>query len=209
MATRPYVIRQGDFLSRLAFEQGFDAQEVWNLPDNASLRAARSSGDVLCPGDVLYLPPKPPPKWLPVNVGAVNNFKGTLPTVDIHLTLTSEGAALANAACRVEGVDPPLQLTTGGDGSLSFSVPMSTNDLELVFDDPPLRYAVRPGWMDPHTEDTGIRARLVNLGYLDDATSTPDVTADAIRAFQGDSEIEPTGIADGATQQALADRHGH
>jgi hypothetical protein len=79
----------------------------------------------------------------------------------------------------------------------------------VVLDDPPARYAVRPGWMDPEEEPSGIRLWLVNLGYLDDVGVEDDSVADSISAFQADSGLESTGRMDDATQQKLIDSHGH
>ncbi|MDP9034560.1 MAG: peptidoglycan-binding protein [Myxococcota bacterium] len=205
----PYVVRQGDFLTKLAIQHGFDAEEVWNHPKNESLRSVRASPDVLCPGDVLYLPPPRPKTWHPLTVGGDNRFVATVPVIKVSLKLTAEGAPLANKACRVEGAGPVLQLTTGGDGSLAFSVPMSATILALVFDDPPLRYSLCPGWMDPDTTASGVGARLANLGYVDQTAVHPDVIADALRAFQADNGIEPTGIMAEATRKALVGAHGH
>jgi hypothetical protein len=57
-----YIIRQGDFLARLAHRHGFDAESVWNHPSNAALVKLRPDPDQLCPGDELSIPdgPRPP-----------------------------------------------------------------------------------------------------------------------------------------------------
>ena len=76
----PYVIRQGDYLKKLAFTKGFDADEVWNAADNADIKAARPNPDLLCPGDILYVP-EPKPEPLPLNVGGESTYTGDIPTV--------------------------------------------------------------------------------------------------------------------------------
>lgn len=206
----PYVIRQGDFITKLAARFGFDAGTVWSDPKNADLKKIRSSPEVLCPGDVLYIP-EPKPKFLPVVVGAVNTFTGTVPTATVRLKLQHEGKPLANVACRLEGAGQaePLELTTGGDGSLTFCVPVHCDTALVVIDDPPARHPIFPGHMDPHEVSSGIRQRLVNLGYLDDAGADPETTAGSLAVFQSDSGLEPTGELDEPTRAMLIDAHGH
>jgi hypothetical protein len=205
---QPYVVQQGDFLDRLAVRLGFDAQKVWNDPQNASLKKARGNPNILCPGDVLYVP-ETKKTWLPVAVGGTNTFTVTIPKMTVHLKLVGEGAPLANKSCRVEGSGDPLELTTDGEGSLSFSLPITCEVVSIVFDDPPLRYAVRPGWMDPHEEPSGMHFRLANLGYVDDVGLDGDSMADSLAAFQVENGLEPTGNVDEPTRQKLVDRHGH
>ncbi len=47
---RPYVVRQGDYLVKLAFVHGFDAEEVWNDPKNEEIRGRRADHNILAPG---------------------------------------------------------------------------------------------------------------------------------------------------------------
>jgi hypothetical protein len=205
----PYVIRQGDFLDKLAYRHSFDRDEIWNDPKNAALQKTRSNPNLLAPGDVLYIPAKVERNWLSVNVGATNKFTATLPMLTINLTMTCDGEPLANKDCRLEGYGEAKPLTTGGDGSVTFKIPVTVDVVYLVFDDPPVSQEIRPGHMDPHEAPSGVAMRLANLGYLDDAALSPDIQADALLAFQADNGIEPTGVADDATVAKLVEVHGH
>ena len=60
MTMRPYVVRQGDYLTGLADRHGFDPKQVWEDQRNAELRAERPSPEVLAPGDIVFLPEHPP-----------------------------------------------------------------------------------------------------------------------------------------------------
>ena len=53
---QPYVIRQGDFLAKLAHRFGFDADTVWNDAANTKLGDARTDPNILAPTDILYIP---------------------------------------------------------------------------------------------------------------------------------------------------------
>lgn len=61
----PYVVRQGDYLLKLAQRYGFDAEEVWSHPRNEDLRKLRKDHHILAPGDIVYLPVKAN-EWLPI-----------------------------------------------------------------------------------------------------------------------------------------------
>jgi hypothetical protein len=79
---QPYVIRQGDFLLKLGFELGFDADTVWQDPSNADLRALRPDPNILFPGDVLYVsdPPTQPTAGASLTPGSTNTFVSDTPT---------------------------------------------------------------------------------------------------------------------------------
>ena len=210
MAMEPYVIRQGDFLSKLAQSRGFDADAVWNDPQNAELKQSRSSYDVLCAGDLIYLPVQKTTSFS-LSVGSENSFTVDVPLIDIAITLTDDGEPLKNAACHVllAGADTPIDTTTDGDGLLKFQVPMDCETATLTLDDPPASYVVRIGHMDPDNESSGVRLRLTNLGYIDDPCPSDESLADAIGAFQVDAGLEATGEVDDATRDALVKAHGH
>ena len=63
-----YVIRQGDYLAKLAHRFGFDAGTVWGDPRNSELRSLRGDPNVLHPGDVLWIPEDEDPP-LPLSRG--------------------------------------------------------------------------------------------------------------------------------------------
>ena len=50
------MVRQGDYLSKLAFTMGVDADATWNHSGNDELRAKRPNPEMLHPGDILSLP---------------------------------------------------------------------------------------------------------------------------------------------------------
>jgi hypothetical protein len=51
MATlTPYVVRQRDYLTKLAHQLSFDGKEVWEDAKNAELKNTRPNMDILAPG---------------------------------------------------------------------------------------------------------------------------------------------------------------
>src|ERR1700722_13430648 len=85
---QPYVIRQGDYLAKLAYTFGFDADAVWKDPANADLRKIRSDPNMLWPTDIRYIPDPVVPAGTTLTPGSVNSFVSTSPTVSINLKFT-------------------------------------------------------------------------------------------------------------------------
>ncbi len=105
--------------------------------------------------------------------------------------------------------------TTGGDGSVTATIPKGVDTLHLritMADGPPPSYVnFALSAVEPPAASTpeGLIARLQNLGYL--ATAQPDAATlrDAISRFQRDASVPVTGELDGPTTSALQDAHGH
>jgi hypothetical protein len=100
---RPYVVKQGDYLTKLAHTFGFDAEEVWNDPKNAELKQRRADMDVLAPGDVVYLP-EASKEGLPLTPGTSNRYTAKVPKIEVTLAFQDGDAPLANEPCEVLGL---------------------------------------------------------------------------------------------------------
>jgi hypothetical protein len=205
-------------LQKLAFTMGFDADQVWGDPSNADLKQQRQDGDILLPGDVLYVPDDPPKK-LPFTKESENPYKAKLPTVTVKIVLTGPGGdPLANEPYVVKGTGAPEEeKTTGADGSVTFEAPIHLRQADLVLTKKKKTYAVRIGDLDPAGEPSGARMRLEHLGYYaavaargDAAQASRDAAqlASALRAFQSDQGLPATGAIDDATRAALVAAHG-
>jgi hypothetical protein len=208
----PYVIRQGDFLSRLAFTKGFDADEVWDAPENAEIKAARPNPDILCPGDILYVPePKPDP--LPLNVGGESTYMGDVPTVTVRIILVEGGTPLANELFAVDGLPDPLSGTTTEDGCVMFEAPITLREASIVLPNRNLSYPVMIGHLDPSDERSGTAMWLAHLGCYGwfpelEGDFDPDQHKLAIATFQSTIGRDSTGEYDDDTRDALFDKHG-
>jgi hypothetical protein len=186
---RPYIVRQGDYLTKIAHRFGLEAAAVWSHSANADLRARRADPEQLYPGDVLQLP-ETSSSSLSVAAGGAVHARAHLPSVEIKLALRGrDGAPSANIGFELRGVSADLE--TGRS------------------------YVVRVGNMDPVNEAGGVLKRLVHLGYLPfadvarlDTTDGRDELTCAVRRFQGDAGLETSGEIDDVTRSALVDRHG-
>jgi hypothetical protein len=90
---RPYVIREGDYLLKVVYENGFDADVVWGHARNAGLRT-RKGPNILAPGDTLFISDAPDgPDYGTVQTGSTNSFVSRAPptrvTVKFELGIPS------------------------------------------------------------------------------------------------------------------------
>lgn len=211
---RPYVVRQGDYLARLAYVHGFDANEVWNHAQNAELREMGRTPELLNPGDILYLPVKPK-EGLSFSAGGPNRYQAKVPTVKVSMTFKDAEGVLSDEPYEVHGLGTdgssgqPETRKTDGNGNVELELPVTTREVTIVFPNQNVAYEVRVGDMDPVSEMSGVHKRLQNLGFADrDPHGAIGDTEGAIRAFQKANELSPTGALDDETTQLLRDQHG-
>lgn len=215
----PYVIRQGDYMTKLAHLRGFDAEEIWKDAKNDSIRAIRPNMDILAPGDIVYLP-KEPKEGLEFTKESTNKYKAIVPKIDLTVTFVDdEGQPLADQVYVLEGLErageaaagaPKEEHKTDGGGVAKFTVPVTVREVTVKFTKRNIAFVMRVGDMDPEDESTGIQKRLVNLGYL-----PPELPRDAeaaympsaVRSFQKDKGLPITGALDADTIKALKDAH--
>ena len=139
--------------------------------------------------DVSMEDPEPvtsPQEWEPrVNVPFVLNIDGTL----------------------IEG-------RTDGDGYIDLPLPAKARrgELKLEAGTPcEKRLPVRLGRLNPLSELSGIKQRLVNLGFPFDDIETESMTReleDTLLIFQEMHGLDITGVADSATRDRLRELHG-
>lgn len=217
MAMRPHVVRQGEYLTKLAHTLCFDASAVWNDPQNAALRARRKNPEILCPGDVLMVPEPAPRKPLSLAVGSHNAFKAKVPTVRVAVVVKEGGEPLADEPCMIDGLGPRVPAKSDGEGRVEIEVPLHVREVRLIFYKRALVVPVGVGELDPVEEPSGVRQRLEHLGYygivLGPAkraapTPEPELDAEALRGFQRAHSLPDTGVADEATRAALVAAHG-
>ena len=204
-----HVIRAGDHLAKIAHDAGLDPDAVWSHPKNADLRALRKDQNILCEGDVVFLPVEDP-VTLPLKVGAANRFSVVVPEIETHVRFGNATGPFAGEAYVVEGLDEPIRGTSDGDGKVTITAPVTAHVATVRFEKRGLSFSVLLGEMDPITEVSGVQLRLASLGYLKGTPSgeLDDATTGALRAFQDAKGLARTGAMDQATLDALKAAYG-
>jgi N-acetylmuramoyl-L-alanine amidase len=221
-----YKVESGDCMSSIAFENGFFWQTLWNLPENAALKAQRKNPNVLMTGDIVHIPDltvrKEPGatekthkfmlKGVPekLHLKLVDNDQKPRPNLDYVIVIDGKSRrGKTDAKGRVIESIPPNAQT----GKLTFAAPtpVDSNGKPLPGKPKMLVTVLQLGGLNPISEVSGLKARLANLGFykgpidenLDGATKR------AIGDFQRKKGLPVTGVADDATTSQLQSLHGH
>lgn len=104
-----------------------------------------------------------------------------------------------------------IQGKTDRDGRIEQSIPADTSSARLTLEPGTARETVLPirlGHLDPLDEFSGVRQRLINLGFDCRGVEQEEDLTDAIAAFQEWHGLPVTGKLDGATRDKLRETHG-
>jgi hypothetical protein len=197
---QPYVIKQGDHLALLAYRFGFDADTVWNDPQNAQLRQAghlSQDPNVLYPTDMLYIPYPTPPATHSLEPGTTNSFVSTPPTVT--LTLKFPDASLASQPFSVPELVQLTGLTTDGSGTATLTIPVTLETFTVVFTESNETFAFLVGHLDPIDTLSGVFQRLQNLGYIAPSTTFDSSNLNLVRAALRDFKADRSPASGGAS----------
>ncbi|WP_437671179.1 peptidoglycan-binding protein [Sorangium sp. So ce131] len=204
-----YIIKQGDHLTKIAVRFGFTSYDViWNHPRNAELKARRRTPNVLMPGDRVFIPDREV-KSAKVSSGKRHFFKVKRSRLQLRLAfLDFLHRPIANTEGALD-IQSNLRAITDGDGRMELIIAAAAEGGTITL--PQGSATIHIGHLDPIDEESGLRARLANLGYLigvvEDADDTEELRF-ALQEFQADHGIKITGAFDDATRAKLLDIHG-
>ena len=198
-----YTIQQGDCVTNLANQAGLLWTTVWNHPNNAALKQLRKDPNVLLPGDQLFIPDLDP-KLIDKPTDQKHTFvkKGT--PAKLKIRLLNQDQPRANLPYQLDIDGALLSGSTDGDGYISQPLPPGAQRGKLTVGSGTTRdvYEIQFGAVDPFDTDTGVRGRLLSLGFGGD-----DIQ-EALKAFQQKEGLDVTGQADDATKSRLQQRYG-
>jgi hypothetical protein len=101
-ALQLYVVRQGDYLAKIADSLGFDPDEAWNHPRNSELKELRKDPHVLLPGDILWFNKITRPSSRLAG-GTENAYVAEVPRVPLHIQIRNHvGEPFAGEAYEAE-----------------------------------------------------------------------------------------------------------
>lgn len=209
-----YLVRQGDYLSKISIDQGFsDWRTIYYHPLNEEFRSLRPNPNLLYPGDRLYIPERSEGA-LSAPTGQRTRFRTHRGEDYLEISLLdSNGRPLRNTAYRLS-LDGAVQSgTTDGRGALHHAIPADVGDVRLTIAGTTL--VLRVGHLDPmyDTDDgglAGVKGRLQNLGYYSGTVSRAmdDDTSAAILAFQRDHSLPETGEMSQQLKDKLREIYG-
>jgi N-acetylmuramoyl-L-alanine amidase len=211
-----HVVKEGECATKLGDRYGFTAQAL--RTENQTLLDSRADLNMLIPGDEIRVPARRI-RWESSRARERRRAVRLAPTTRFYARfLNEDGEPRAGikflASIQTLSKSPQADITGDTDdrGVIEFRVPLDTDTvtIELKEAGEIETHLMRLSHMEPASTMRGLQGRLRNLGYgcgTEDGVNGPVTTA-AIRLFQLDHELDPTGNPDAATRGALLARHG-
>jgi len=199
------IVQTGDCCHSLAAATGHVWKTVWSA--NNDIHQSRQPNQ-LAPGDRVHIPPVEP-KYIDKPTGRRHTFVSTGTVVRLRLRLVRGGRPLVKEAYLLRVGHRSFRGRTDGDGVLDHLVPALESRAILEVPRCSLEVGIRIGALPPSGTILGIQARLRNLGYGCDLTGENDeMTSAALKCFQSDQRLDPSGNPEPETKSALVREHG-
>jgi len=215
-----YVVKQGDYVSKIAQEFGFaDYRRIWDHPNNSAIKSERKSPNVLSPGDHIFIPDRQQRFELRATADS-HTFVLNRQQLKLCLRLLDMSSEpLKNVECELSIDGSTMVAKTDGGGKLETVIPSGSQKGILKVNDPSLPLLefdldLAVGHIDPVASASGQRSRLNNLGYgagprADFSEADNEATfRSAVEEFQCDHQLAVDGKCGPATQSKLKEVYG-
>jgi hypothetical protein len=207
-----YQVNAGDCVKSIAHEYGRYWETVWNDGKNADLKKRRKNPNILMAGDVLWIPPLREEEASCAS-GARHKFRFKGAPAKIEFVIKKDNEPVKNMPYTAIIDGQSSTGNTDGNGKVTLKIMPEACSGELRVGNPPKEtvYPVRLGALDPVEELSGVRHRLTNLGYFTGEDAEGEMgegTVLALKRFQRDNGMAPTGKLDDATREKLKQIHG-
>ena len=211
-----YNVRRGDCLSSISAQFGFsDYESIYLHPENAAFREKRPNPNIICSGDVLFIP-DPTIREVPCATERKHRFVLKRPKALLRLCLKDDlQKPYKNTKYHLRIDCNQYDGSTDGAGMVERKIPANATNGEITIfpsgSDDGYTFTLNLGDLDPVDETTGVDARLRNLGFGPPDSSDEELSdedrQEALRAFQERFGLEVTGKADDATRAKLRQLH--
>lgn len=209
-----YTVTQGDSIASIAHAHGFYWETIWDHSNNAELRELRENPNILYPGDVVFIPDREERQ----ESGETNQrhrfrVQGLSQMLRIRL-LDRNDEPRSDVPYTLEIGGNSFTGTTDPDGILEHSVPpdVSNGTLRIGESDEEGTYQITVGTMDPIDENSGVQARLNNLGFYGPQCEIngemDQETIGALRRFQRKHNLDEIDEISESARNRLSEIHG-
>lgn len=209
---RKHFVKQGESLASIAAQYKIsDWEKIYSHEANARFKEIRQNPDCIYPGDLLYIPDTEPTIYqfstnqkhvVKVNVAKQKLSLQLKKAIDEDLQSVKYEIQFGGQTIKGECTDGKIEEevpVSQGKGILKIWPDSSAPDFSI-------EYPLALGHLNPEDEISGLQARLQNLGYYQHAIDDDfgEFSAEALRDFQIDHGLDPTGKLDQDTKDQLA-----
>ena len=213
---KTHIIKSGDCLASIAKLYGFhDADVIYQYAANAELKKSRPNLHILNPKDKVYIPEKKAKTiTLQSETCSVFTIKGLL--TELKLAVEDfDGNPLPNTDYLLDIAGITYQGKTDSEGMVVEKIDALAKKGQLtLFLDADKKnsifWSVELGALTPHSETSGIQARLNNLGYYcaNEKGDVDSTTLNAINAFKVNNGLANDSVIDNALTSKLMSVYG-
>ncbi len=211
-----HSVKQGECISSIAFDHGFNPQTLWDDAHNQGLRTLRENANTLVAGVDFVHVRDLEVKNIDCATGLRHRFvRHGVPEYLQLRFLDEKGQPRANLPYTLQIDDGPEQQgSLDSNGVVRKGISPSAARAVLVLQPTAKRkerFDLILGALPPAELDDGTEQRLRSLGYLNDLDALGDEAFElalALRRFQRERQLEETGTADETTLKALKIAYG-
>lgn len=206
----PHAVVQGDSVASLAELYGLAPEKIWDDPENKALRELRVDGNILFPGDVIFIPDKEPRlekcETTKLHMFQLLNTPSVLrlQIYDVHKPRANQDYTIS-----LDTAPQPKAGKTDDKGILRENVNPASKTGTIFIGPDQQEIQIFIGHLNPLKELSGVQQRLGNLGFPSGPPATEE-TGDlksAIARFQKEHGKDPTGKLDDGLRQLLGTIH--
>jgi len=208
-----YSVSQNECMSSIAHFAGYLKDTLWDHADNSEAKDKRKNPNCLLPKDKVRVP-KVRIKEVEAATEQKHKFKLLLGPSLLRLKCLAFDEPLANEPFELV-IDDDEKFTgnTDSDGMLEQEIPPLATKGHLVVGEEPEQHEfdLVIGGLDPIDTFSGFAARLNNLGYAAGPVEATNMNEGwdnkafrrAVRKFQRQNGIPPTGVVDERTKDEM------
>ena len=203
-----HEVKDGECLKSIAQDYGFFWETLWGLSENKDLKDKRENPDVLMAGDQVFVPDLREKK-ISLATGKRHRFKRKgVPSV-ARFKMQTGGEPRKGLAWTLDIDGKRIEGVTDDEGMIEAALPLGARSGYLTIKDGDAEevYAVSFAGLDPASEPSGARQRLLSLGY-DCPKGDDKLYEKALRSFQSERGLDVTGKLDDKTKDELIKAYG-
>jgi len=204
--SKQHKVSPGDCIASIAFANGFAPDTVWDHEANRALKEKRKDLHQLVAGDQVHVPDLRQ-RVLKLATDRIHTFRRRAVPETLKMRLLDENEPRKHLDYFIEIAGVRTAGRTDGDGWIEHRLSPGVKEVTLLIGEHE-QLDLEVGALPPLDQESGIVARLRNLGYLDSEEVNPHQLRNAIADFQKDNKFDTTGLLDDQSREKLAAQHG-
>lgn len=202
--TEIHGVNSGDCLLSLGLQYGIPWKKIWEEPENQALKYLRKDPSVLSAGDSVTVPMRDI-STVQGHTSQRHRFKAKGRVAELNLRLRSDGQDLKAKPFRLIIGNQVVSGKSDSQGFVKAKIPQDAKEglLRVTVDTGEILLPLEFGRLDPLSTESGVRQRLVQLGFNADVS-----LAEAIRIFQRKVGLSVTGLVDEDLRRRLKEEYG-